>query len=79
MSNDILISKAPEDPEKKKLWANDLLRTQIGMWVSDGAKCAYCKIPYKNVDDFLQRNPKGGRTKDWDDSFASFNLNKQDQ
>lgn len=56
----ILISKAPDDPEEKKDWVKHMARIQYAMWVDEGAKCAYCGCVYKNVDDFIEHNPRAG-------------------
>lgn len=61
----LFISTAPSDPEEKKKWAHQMLRIQVAMWVDEGATCLECKKPYANVDDFLARNPKRGKTKEF--------------
>jgi len=68
---EILVSKAPTDPEEHKKWAHHMLRIQIAFWVDDkrGCKCAQCGKPYTSVDDWLARNPKcGGKT--WENYFV---------
>lgn len=65
----LMISEAPTDPEEKKEWSYRMLRIQVAMWVDDGAKCAVCKIPYKNVDDWIERDPINGG-KEWDEMFV---------
>jgi hypothetical protein len=62
MSNEkvyVGISKAPEDPEKKKEWVEAMKRLQISMWVG-WATCEHCGHKYTSVDDFLRCNPKRG-------------------
>lgn len=66
---EIMISKAPEDPKKKKEWANHMLRIQVAFWVDDGRKCGYCKKKYKSVDDWLERKPRRGYGKGWAEFF----------
>ncbi len=57
----LMVSKAPNDPEEKKEWAHHMTRIQIAFWVDDGATCSHCKHQYSSVDDFQERNPRGGR------------------
>lgn len=56
----VMISKAPEDPEEKKEWANQMMRIQVAMWISGNATCSHCGYVYKSVDDFLRCNPHRG-------------------
>lgn len=56
----IIISKAPNDPEKKKEWANSMMRIQLEMYVHDKATCAQCGHTYTSVDDMIRCNPKSG-------------------
>jgi len=66
-----LVSVAPKDPEERKKWAKAMTRLQIALWVYDGgAKCAYCGHKYESVDDFLERRPRKGYGKTWDDMFV---------
>jgi len=55
-----MISKAPNDPEKKKEWVNQMFRIQIAMWLSDNAICAQCGHKYNSVDDFIRCSPRRG-------------------
>ena len=69
----VLVSKAPDDPDQKKAWANQMLRVQVAMWVDDHAACAQCRKPYSSVDDFLARNPRAGdglKSGQFDDYFV---------
>lgn len=60
----IIISKAPPLGTKEHTeWANKMARIQIAMFVDDGATCEYCGYKYKNVDDFIRCNPRGGLRK----------------
>jgi len=59
------ISKAPDDPEEKKKWANQLMRLQLAFYVDDGATCSHCKHKYESVDDFIAKSPKKGYDKDF--------------
>ena len=54
----IAVSKAPEDPEEKKLWAYHMMRIQVVMWIDGSSKCEQCGRVYESVDDFLERNPR---------------------
>lgn len=56
------ISKAPEDPNEKKEWVEQMKRIQIAMWVDGKSCCEWCGKVYTSVDDFLLRNPKRGHT-----------------
>lgn len=56
-----MISKAPEDPEEKKAWVNQMFRIQVAMWIGD-ATCEHCGYTYKSVDDFIRCNPHNGHT-----------------
>jgi len=58
------ISKAPEDPVEKKKWVSDMARMQISMWLGDKCFCLYCKHKYKSVEDFYEKSPHQGHTKD---------------
>lgn len=63
----MLVSKAPEEPEEKKTWAHHLMRIQVAMWVDGGAACAHCGHKYESVDDFLNRYPRVGK------AFGNYN------
>lgn len=54
---EVFISKAPDDPDEKKAWANQMTRLQVALWLP--ASC-WCGQPYVNVDDFLARDPRRG-------------------
>jgi hypothetical protein len=54
----VMMSVAPTDPVEKEAWAQQMLRVQVAMWLP--ASCAQCHVPYRDVDDFLERNPKAG-------------------
>lgn len=56
----ITISKAPDDPDEKKVWVHHMMRLQIAMWIDGKTACEQCHIVYESVDDFLARNPKRG-------------------
>lgn len=64
------VSKAPEDPEKHKEWANQMLRIQVAMWVDGKSKCQHCNKIYKSVDDWIKRRPKKGYGDIMEDSFV---------
>ena len=70
MPPEILVSKAPEDPEEHKAWAKSMARIQFAMWISDGAKCAHCKKPYLSVDDFIARDPRAANPKVFEEMFV---------
>lgn len=74
----VFMSAAPTDPEEKKLWAKQMLRIQVAMWVDDGNKCAHCGEPYTSTDDMLERSPRKGYGKDMfvDESCWSEYMNK---
>jgi hypothetical protein len=63
---EVLISKAPDDPDDKKAWVNEMVRIQVALWVDErnGIFCAQCGKRYESVDDFLARNPMGGMPPD---------------
>ncbi len=56
----ILITKAPKDAVAKREWVNHLLRIQVALWLP--ASCEQCGVVYRDVDDFLSRNPHHGGT-----------------
>ena len=62
-----LISVAPTDPEKHKIWAKHMARIQYALYVDDDEInfCCHCKKKYKSVDDWMSRNPKRGYKKDF--------------
>lgn len=68
----VLASMAPDNPDEREEWANEMARMQVALWVGDerGARCAHCKKQYKSVDDFIARNPKRGFGKGWDNFFV---------
>lgn len=57
------ISRAPDDPDEKKAWVNQMLRIQFAMYVDDKATCEHCGHTYTSVDDMLRANPKRGHAK----------------
>ena len=58
------ISKAPEDPEKKKKWISQMVRIQISMWLGDNCYCLHCKHKYESVEDFYEKSPHRGHTEE---------------
>ena len=60
-------SEAPVDPKGKEKWVEQMMRTQIAIWVDEGVQCAYCGHKYTSVDDFLSHNPRVGSGADFCD------------
>ena len=56
----IFLSEAPQDPEEKEKWVEQMTRIQIAIYVDEGASCAHCGHKYKSVDDFLEKKVKDG-------------------
>ena len=54
----ILVSKAPEEPNRKETWAKQMARIQYAILVDEGARCEMCGHIYESVDDFIARNPR---------------------
>jgi len=54
----ILVSKAPEEPDRKETWAKQMARIQYAIWVDEGARCEMCGHIYESVDDFIAHDPR---------------------
>ena len=50
---DIIISKAPENPTKKKEWVEAMLNLTLSNFV--GEKCKQCGEEYKSINDIKTR------------------------
>lgn len=55
---EILISRAPEDPNEKDQWVKQMARLQFAMFVDDNARCVECGRFYLSTDDMIDRNPR---------------------
>lgn len=60
----VYISKAPTDPKDREVWSTNMVNLQIMMWISNGATCLECKHKYESINDFRDRSPKRGHTKE---------------
>mgnify|MGYP001575520879 CR=1 FL=1 len=61
---DIIISKAPKDPEKKKKWVEAMLNLSLSNFV--GEKCKQCGEEYKSIEEMKTK----GLIKGYEDHFV---------